>query len=384
MSFIDNGQNNGDLERSFLSMDCELTQLSKNMMVFVDTSSIPTHEMSDFYQASRDRIDVHDSLAKNVISQLKELLTTDEKLIQLNEEYTGRDLKNVDVDKLKDSAMAKLSKSRYLQKMLNGKNKGHIAEYSGLKVVEEEKRVKPECKLLCMGEDKTVHVKLGRSIKFYLSSVYDISVSINTEHLERDSDKVEINNSYVVTSTSKAFNEYLFNPQTMGYAAEEKFTITFTDVATKAYARVHVTVEKKEEDKKERKLKIDGPVLILASASGADGTVSWDDVPFYIDETTVCKIIPAASGLHTIYVNLDSSYYKECMKGKIYSEAAKNNYIENIYMQAIMEYLGQFEAFDPVFVENRDLGRIKADILDLLAKGSEISIRNRISCSLAS
>lgn len=411
VSFIDNGQNNGDLPRTFLSNDCGLTQIAKNMMVFIDTTALPTSEMTDVYKPSRDRIDMEAPLSKEIVGCLHDLLSEDEDLLRLNEEFKGKSLYNADAEKMAQEAMKSLSENKNIRKLLlsesgdilkkmagisKRREKSHYEAETGYtkrrdKVIVSLRRDEAKESTIAYGKAGTIELELGSSTEEKdIDSIDDIIVSINPVAVKEAKPKTKgkgkeervIKNAYT-KAVENGRIKVLINPKTMGYYEEEKFNVSFENLKDESFNAVaEITVVKAEGKKrtgKEEYDKLSGPKLCFMSKAGSDdGIVAWKDVCAEVCEEDVCKIIVNNTSIEKIYINLDSSLYHKRLDKGLDKDRAKGAYISSVYVQSIIYYLSQAGNFAKIFEENAGMNEYRDIITDQLVLGTEMAIRNSL------
>lgn len=416
VSFIDNGQNNGDFGRSFLSKDCELPHISKNMMVFVDTSNVPTIEMTDFYTASRDRIDLSVPLAQNVVKQLKDMLSNNETLVKYNEEMKGGTVHGgADAEAMKKAIIKKLSAVPDLKKMLNGSNGSMIKKIAGFGakaeaedcayktsrergVIKLEKNEKKR-ETIEFGKSGTIAVNLGSEekpitpsdvadkIEITISSVISSKVGHGRPSVKDKKKYFKPNNMYSMEIKENELR-IIVNPETMGYQASDRFDISIKgkDPKDAIDALVSVFVKEKVEKKRKKRGKttvpdVDIPDFFFTTKNGEQGvSVSWKDagIPEKGGENVICHLVTGEK-LERIYINLDNDLYIKKVGGAINAKNEKDKWIDKVYIQAFFDFVNHLNALSDLLRDKED----KNEFIQKLAEGTEINIQNSFALNAA-
>lgn len=408
VSFIDNGQNNGDLPRTFLSNDCNLTQIAKNMIVFVDTSNLPTADAIDIYKPSRDQIDTEAELSKIIIKQLKDILMEDDELTKLNEEFKGKTIYNADAEKLVEEVMQELSENENIRNLLASDNGEVLKRMAGLrkrKKTGESSRndvhkyealisltpSEKKTETIAYGKTGTIEFCLGQADESHLDISESTLISIKAVSLKKKviKTKTGVKERVIKDAYSKVVEDgkikLLVNPATMGFYTNESFEINFenlNDAALNAVVEITVTEAERTSTKTIKKdtfEKLSGPQLCLTSKSGSEeGVIAWGELPFAVTEEDVCKIIVSNTTIERVYLNLDSCAYHKILSKSTNMETSKSGYISNVYVQSIVNYLSQASNFAKMFEENLSMNEFKDVIINQLVLGTEMSVKNMI------
>lgn len=409
ISFIDGGQNNGDMSKTFVSDVCKMNQVAKNIMIFIHTDEIPSQFVIDMYKPSRDRIDDKSKLAEDIISQLKDILVHDKDLRKINEELKGATAQSLNTDELRDSIQDSLMKNQTLARMFNSQNGQKLKDMAGCdddfeSTGDNEKDVtkhhnvaislKPdETKEFTMTYDMAygVELDLEGAKDINIEDMNGIIVNIRPIHLKYDHivsrgksvPRMEPSNTYSKTIESGKL-KLLVNPKTMGYFAEEQFEISFNHVNDENFnAVVQISVVEKQAVKRNRKsknAKWQGPQLYLAAKNPAvDGVLSWAELSqFNFDENVTCRLIEENHRLERIYINLDFVGYEKLISKGINNDTAKNNYIESVYIDAVVDYTTLVYDFLNKFGKDSEtFSEVKDVMLDFILEETERMNSNR-------